>query len=350
VTSHAGKDEFRTLRLCGISAIPGVGAVEVRVKGDGSRAAIVGTTSCGSPWACPTCAARVREKRRREVHELVSRGTAGGYRWAFVTATLRHQRGQGVAQQRRALEAAWRAITTGRAAQARRDSGCVVGTVRAAEFMLEGSSGPHGHIHALVLVAPNTTSAALSAAMDAMGSRWRTWAARHMDGLRPDDAHGWTWELARSGQAAADYVTKCLDGDGWTVAHELARSDAKKGRNGSVAPMELLTAALDDVEQTGDLARAFRFAEYARATRGMRAVVVSRSLTAALGKVSDKTDEELANEPETLDDWQTVAVIPLDTWLPLMRVVGVADVLDAAVHGGAPRLRELMRAALARPG
>ncbi len=375
-SSREKPDEFRSLRLCGVVAIPGVGAIEVRrnTSGEENRAAIVGTSSCGSPWACPVCAARVRERRRMELHGLVERGTAKGWRWVFVTATLKHRQGQSVAQQRKAIECAWRAMTTGKKAQERRASGAAAGTVRAIEFMLDGPNGSHGHIHALVAVKPwvavkagngelwvqNTDALAEKAvadAMTAMGASWKGWAEKHMDGLRPDDAHGWKWEMARSARDATDYVTKTLkqddgvqtDGDGWTVSHELARGDAKRGRD-SLSAMELLELAVNDLHETGDCARMLRMVEYARATRGMRAITVSRSLTDALGKMDERTDEEIAQDPEAMgDEWETVAVLPLDVWAMLVRSVGVAGVLEVAARDGTDGLRRLVKRARGTP-
>ncbi len=376
-SSRENPDEFRSLRLCGVAAIPGVGAIEVRrdTSGEENRAAIVGTTSCGSPWACPVCAARVRERRRMELHGLVERGSAKGWRWVFVTGTLKHRQGQSVAQQRKAIECAWRAITTGKKAQERRKSGAAAGTVRAIEFMLDGPNGSHGHIHALVAVKPWVAvktgerelwvrnsdvlaERAVADAMETMGASWKGWAEKHMDGLRPDDAHGWKWEMARSAKDATDYVTKTLkqederaqtDGDGWTVSHELARGDAKRGRD-SLSAMELLELAVADLHETGDCARMLRMVEYARATRGMRAIVVSRSLTDALGKMDERTDEEIAQEPEAMgDEWETVAVLPLDVWAALVRSVGVAGVLEVAARDGTVGMSKLLEELRAPP-
>ncbi len=349
---------FRSLRLCGMSAIPGRGTVELHRK-DG-RAAAVGAVSCGSTWGCPVCAARVRDKRRHELQELVSRGVEQGYRWVFITGTLKHQRGQSVAQQRAALQAGWKALTNGKQAQERRESGAVAGTIRAIEFTLEGPAGPHGHVHALALVAPKLRvkdggawreaesaeedDRALSDAMEAMGERWKSWAERNMDGLRPDDAHGWKWELAESAKDAGNYVAKVVDGDGWTVAHELTRSDVKRGKGGQ-SPMELLAHAVADVQEHGDMTRFMRFSEFVLATKGMRAIVVSRSLTDVLGKVDARSDEELAQEPEVLGDgWELVAVITVQEWRDLVWEHGVGTILDAVVRCGKGWRADLPRA------
>lgn len=331
-------DEFRSLRLCGLGVRPhadGGRSVELRRTKDGAKAAAIGTVSCGSPWACSVCSARVREKRRVGLHRLVQAGTERGYRWVFFTGTLRHRRGQGPRQQRAALEACWKAITTGKQAQARKESGAVLGTVRSIEMQLDGPAGPHGHVHGLVLVAGDVSDDDLSVAMDAMGKRWSSWAERKMDGLRPSDAHGWHWEVARSAAEAMDYATKSIDGAGWTVAHEVARGDVKTGKEGSRTPMEMLRAAIDEVEVTGDLGAMMRMADFARATRGMRAIVVSRSLTQILGDVLDeRTDQELADEVEELgDEWETVLTVSGEAWAHAVRAFGTVALLNAARAG-----------------
>jgi hypothetical protein len=85
---------------------------------------------------------------------------------------------------------------------------------------------------------------------------------------------------------------------------------------------------------SGDFALMRKFVEYARATKGMRAIVISRALTDTLGKVDDRTDEELAAEPETLDDWDTVGVVYVNEWRTLVRQHGVCGVLNAVQKSG----------------
>ena len=119
------------------------------------------------------------------------------------------------------------------------------------------------------------------------------------------------------------------------MAHEVARGDAKVGKDGSRTPMEMLRAAIDEVESSGDLALMMRMAEFARATKGMRAIVVSRSLTQILGDVLDeRTDQELADEVEELgDQWETVFTVSSEAWAAAVRRVGTVALLNAARAG-----------------
>jgi hypothetical protein len=82
----------------------------------------------------------------------------------------------------------------------------------------------------------------------------------------------------------------------------------------------------------------------------MRAIVVSRSLTDALGKMDERTDEEIAQEPEAMgDEWETVAVLPLDVWAALVRSVGVAGVLEVAARDGTVGMSKLLEELRAPP-
>lgn len=275
---------------------------------------------------------------------MIRAGVERGYRFALVTATLRHTRETGPAQQRHALEAGWRAITQGKQSQQRRDSGTVVGTVRSIEFQLCGPAGPHGHIHAIVAIAPGVHDVEVEADFAAMGQRWRDHAEHNMDGLRPDDAHGWAWEFARVPTDTVGYISKVVDGDGWNVSHEVARGDVKLGRGGSLSPLQLLAKAVAEMEATGDIGLMLRMAEFAKAVRGMRAIVVSRSFKKAMdATVDDRTDDELAADPEALGEgWVTAGFLATGAWLHLARTVGVGAVLEAASRHGTRGLASLL--------
>lgn len=338
---------YRSQRLCGVSVISKREGVEVRQyigEGGATRAAIVGTRSCGGAnGVCPVCTGRVREKRRHELEQLVARGGARGYRFALLTATLRHTVGTTVAQQRAALEDGWRAITTGKQAQLRKQAGTVAGTVRAIEFMLCGPHGPHGHVHAIVAIAPHVDDTEIQTDFEAMGQRWAQHAEENMGGLRPSNAYGFTWDVARNAGDVADYLTKVVDGDGWNITHELTRGDVKTGRGGSLAPLQLLDRAVTAVEQDGDFTLFDKFCEYARAVHGMRAIVVSRAFAKAMNAVVDqRTDAELANEPEQMDGWVQVGYIADGAWRVLVRRYGIARLLEIAARAGAPGVKALV--------
>lgn len=337
------KDEFRTTRLCGISVIPGEASVQLRRSPSTGEASVLGTTSCGSAnGVCPVCTARVREQRRREIANDVYRLQLEGYQFAFITGTLRHTRETGPAQQRAALEGCWRAVTQGKQAQARKDAGYVAGTVRAIEFMLAGPAGPHGHIHAIIAIAPGANLDRAGAAFDAMGERWKTCAESKMDGLRPDDAHGWVWELAEKASDVAEYVTKLVDGE-WNITHELARGDVKRGTGGSMSPLQLLEHAVDAADN-GDFQPMLLMADYARAVKGMRSIVVSRSWKlAAHAELTDPSDAELAAVDDAPDDSVTLAHLSIDAWNQLARSLGVGRILQIVSEDGMRGIADLVK-------
>lgn len=353
--SIAGDDRYRTTRLCGVPLVSNRDGVEIRTlstPGSATRAAVVGTSSCGSAnGVCPVCSARVREVRRVQIQEMIAVGLEAGYRFALVTGTLRHTRETTVAEQRNALEECWRAVTQGKQAQQRKHRGTVAGTVRSIEFMLCGPAGPHGHVHALVAVAAGVADAEVGADFEAMGERWKKCAESNMRGLRPNDSHGWHWEYTTSAENAVDYVTKAVDGDGWNVTHEIARGDAKRGRAGSLTPLELLGFAVGSLQDEGDIGPMLRMSEYATAVKGMRSIVVSRSFAQAMAApVDERTDEDIADESETMEgDWKTVARLSSGSWLTLTRTYGVARILSTAAQSGNRGVIRLLRKVNDRP-
>lgn len=324
-------DPFKSQRLCGLAVIDGTGSVEIRRRTDRMGGDIVGTMSCSSANAvCPVCTARRREKRREEIAPMMLRGQAEGCVFVMSTGTLKHTRATRPAQQRTAIEAGRRAIGSGRAAQRDRAAG-MIGSVHGIEFMLEGPAGPHGHVHSIHAFAPGTSPEAIARVMDGMGVRWKDWTQANMGGLRPSDSHGWTWEVARDADDVAKYVVKLVDGDGdgWDITHEVTRGDTKRGHGGSKSPLELLAHAVEHFHATGDIGPMLRMSEYANAVRGMRSITISKAFRERLAP--PEPDEP---EADPADEWETVGMVPVELWNPLVRMVGIAGVIDTAVRGG----------------
>jgi hypothetical protein len=335
-------DAHKSQRLCGLAVIGGTGAIEVRRRTDRAGGDVVGTMSCSSANAvCPVCTARRREKRREEITPMMLRGQAEGVVFVMSTGTLKHTRATRPAQQRAAIEAGRRAIGSGRAAQRDRASG-LIGSVHGIEFMLEGPAGPHGHIHSIHAFEPGTAPEVVERVMRGMGGRWQDWTQRNMDGLRPSDSHGWTWELARDADDVAKYVVKLVDGESWDITHEVTRGDTKRGRGGSKSPLELLAYAVELFNTTGDIGPMLRMSEYANAVRGMRSITIGKHFR---DRLAPPDPDELES---TDDEWETVGMIPVALWNPLVRMVGVAGIIDAGVRGGTDGVSRLIERAKER--
>ena len=70
------------------------GAIPVFRRLDGGKARLGQVKTCGSVWACPVCAAKVAEVRRRELtHAMTEHTNAGGHAY-LLTFTFPHYMGQ----------------------------------------------------------------------------------------------------------------------------------------------------------------------------------------------------------------------------------------------------------------
>lgn len=173
---------LRPVRQCGRvlrddPGVPSTGAgVKRRDLEQGAVAGYSGVTLCGSVWACPRCSAVVAQRRAEEIGRAVAECHARGGSVYLLTLTVRHRRGDALADLFEALSRGWRAAFTGapwtgRKAQVRTRSGRtwiepalpgdaeifgVAGRVRSTEATVSlpgsGGHGWHLHFHCLLFV------------------------------------------------------------------------------------------------------------------------------------------------------------------------------------------------------
>ena len=145
-----------TVRLCGLVPIKGAQAVEVWA-GDGC-ARFGGTQHCGSPWACPVCADRLRAERAELLGRVGNMCRERGHGLSLVTLTIAHAKGCSLRQMRRGVARAWRRVRGHR----RWRAWCkrhYVGDVRALEVTYSGYAGWHPHLHMLLVTRESLRSA-----------------------------------------------------------------------------------------------------------------------------------------------------------------------------------------------
>lgn len=345
---RAGLDEFRSLRLCGRSAIPSsrpdVAGVQLRRSAEG-RHALTGQTSCGNTRLCPVCAPRIARKRADEIRRYTTAAFEAQIRVAFFTATLRHKLNQGPAQQLAAVRASFKKVNQGGHWDRAQKLHGVLGTIRSIEVQLLGPAGAHTHLHGLIFFAAGTSDESIRTVMEGCGRRWAAGAAAVMDGLRPSDAHGWQWEIVEDATAAGDYVAKPAVAElAWSPADEVARADRKRGRGGSVSPLQLLAMVMSDHDEHHEAV----LIDYARAMKGSQTIIVSKGVKKALGITEERSDEELAAEPEDgVATWEVVAEFTPGSWTAIVRAVGIGGVLRAAAGMGSECVPYLLAAAAA---
>lgn len=301
------------IRTCGHHGILPDGNVAVKLSGTGTerRAGFSGVASCGSTWACPVCSQKIATQRAADLAKAVLAWHVLGGRVLMVTLTMRHRRGQALADLWDALSYAWGRVTSGWGwVQDGGDFGRVIPrTVKTGEHKGEiryeerigfarvvetthGKNGWHVHVHALLFVKGDTTEEAAYALADSMFGRWVP--ALTAKGLTaPSLAHGVDVRLIGLGDSVnlGDYFTKSVytaEKAGW----EVAGGSGKKAGHNNRTPFQILS----DVVKDGDADDLAIWWEWEEASHNRRQLTWSAGLRDFLDLGTEKTDEEITEE------------------------------------------------------
>lgn len=303
----------------------------VPVYGDGQRVWYGGFCRCHSVWACPLCAPMIRRGRAVELSAGLVAHLQGGGGAVFMTKTIPHDEGDRLAAVFEGVAGSWRDVLADFGVKSlRRELGFEF--VRAAEVTY-GENGWHPHLHScLVTPRPLVRSEVLELRAEA----FRAWcSAVERRGWRPpSESYGLSLIRVAAADGAGkvgDYVSK-VEG----LADELTRLDSKQARKG-LSPFGILRAVADGHAK----ARAL-WSEYETATKGRRALTVSRKFRSMLGLGAEATDEELCDPSKQPASWLYGELEPYQADLLVRHPQGF-EVFAEAVGPGTP---EAWRAAL----
>lgn len=289
-------------------------ASHVTVRRSGKVTGLAGLATCGSVWACPVCNAKVMSRRALEIGAAVALWQAHKGRVAFVTLTMRHNRGHSLQALWDALAAAWQAVIGSRKWGRDVDRYGVEGWLRVVE-VTQGRNGWHVHVHALVFMREGASSFELAALHRSMFDRWRGQLVR-----KGFDAPTMAGQDARliSGPgdvALAGYFTKATD-NAVRVGLEFTQTQTKTTRTAfSTAPVWSL---LDGLLNTGEVEYLNDWREWERGSKGRRQLTWSQGLRCRLGLLEEVTDEEIAAEVLG-DDRDNLVAITAEGWATLVR-------------------------------
>ena len=290
-------------------------AVTVHKSKEHSSAFYGGLVVCGSPWACPICAAKIAERRRVELECAIAAAKMMGLSVVLATFTVPHGLGDDINAMLDRMMSAWRFMTMSRGYKELRRFAGLVGTVRALE-VTHGQNGFHPHFHVLMFCKWEDDVKHLAPTLEFMlGCLWRQACVKkglpepsRERGVKVDDG---TW--------AARYASKWGLEDEMTKGH-LKTSKGIKGRT----PWDMLRAVLAD----GCEASRRLFAVYAQAFKGRRQLYWSNGLRDLLGLSKESTDEELAASQD--DDAYQLAKLTTEQWRAILFNRAEAAVLDLA--------------------
>lgn len=176
-------------QACGRTTVEGDA---VLIQGRGLR----GVRTCGSPWSCPHCSARLARDRQAQLAAMAEGAEAAGLHARLVLLTTRHDRGDDIRETTDRILSGWRSLVGTGAARKRNKRIGVVAAVRGLE-VTHGENGWHPHLHAVVWFRSEEEA-------DAAELTWRAaWEASEAGVV---SSRAWGWQKPRSAAAAARYA------------------------------------------------------------------------------------------------------------------------------------------------
>lgn len=318
------------VRKCGRVVMTPAGVVQVR--SDGQRVGYAGLCTCGSPWACPVCAAKIWSERRVELGVLLCQAFAEGHGAAFGALTVRHHAGTPLRAVWDGLLACYRALGKDLTVQRVRKALGVVGLVRLVEVTC-GCNGWHPHVHLLVIFDHMPTGDEVAALHAAHVAAWLRAAVRlGLDAPSTDAQH----LHAVNGHDVAGDLSAYMGKSGRlstsdAVAFEMTGQGRKSARSSKgQTPADLLRS----VRRDGDADALDAWHEYETVSKGRRALTWSRGLRDRYGVGAERSDEDIA--AEEVGSRRDVVLEVLD-WSPVVASRGVlgGQLLSAVQAGGA---------------
>lgn len=282
-----------------------------------------GISSCASVWACPVCCAKIQERRRGELAQLLDWTYANGHQAQMVTFTFPHTRFDSLPDLLSKQRAAFKKLRSGKVWDAFKKRYGYVGLVRSLE-VLHGRNGWHPHTHELFITRPLSVGEQ-SAFYDFVITRWmKACAAVGLLDMADETAvkyfgaHSVDCRFKCSG---SDYLAKQDAGRSWGVDREIASSRSKIGRG--VHPHEFLIR-----QEPGDKDR---YLDFIHGMKGSRQLYWSTGLK-KLVDIKDKTDAEA--EAEKLENSITLGALTPGQWNIIRANDARAEALAASEAGG----------------
>lgn len=328
-------------RRCGrVPTVKNQGAA-LMLSGEG-RASYLGLETCASVWACPVCSAKIHASYATQISSALSHHLRTGGGVAMVTLTMRHKKGDALAELWGGLGEAWRAATRGQGWDADRASFGVLGTTRIVETT-HGENSWHLHVHALVFLSSKPLQDELELLGRSMFQRWRTRLINL--GLRAPLANsgGLDIRAVYSSDELGAYLNKLTSVDeiAGSAAQEMSHSDTKRGRSGGRTPWQILGDGMGEHRESSNRpSRSMAlWHEWEAASSGKRFMVWSRDTSPEWLAILEARGTTLNEEGAATDpgeEAKLVGFIPREAWLGLIRHhrPAIALILSAAEADG----------------
>ena len=284
----------------------------------------VGLQTCALPWLCSICSPKIGERRAGEIQKAMAQCLAQGGQVLMPTFTIPHGRHQPLAETLDLIKDALRWMARHRQYKQLQDRLKVAGRIIATETNHGEANGWHPHFHELWFFERSGIDAAKLE--QELYDLWLKACEKYGLG-EPSRKHG---VVVQDGSQAAQYVAKMGEKQ-WTLADEMAKANAKKGRKSNRSFWQLIDCYMDESASAQHRNRAKQLIlEYAEATKGKKALTWTPGLKKRYAVV-EMTDEELAAQQE--EEAVLIAEIPLSDWRIIVKHKLEAVILDACLNG-----------------
>lgn len=271
--------------------------------------------TCGSVWLCPVCAAKITERRRKEVNKAIEAHKAAGGSVSFVTRTTPHYKNDSLLSIRNKYRKADEKYRGHRAYKTTVKLKKVIGSIKVFELTVSDANGWHLHVHEVYFhdagafegaaVSSNPAYVQFLKEFEAgLYERWRA-SALAAGFEEPSREHGLQ---VQNGDFAADYFAKwgVEPSTSWGADAELTKSHIKDSNKG-YTPFALFRL----YQETENEALVPIIQEYAHTMHGQKQLMWSRGLKARFA-IDDLEDEELIEQLE--DDAEEIGTICPMQW------------------------------------
>lgn len=278
---------------------------------------------CGSVWHDPICSARITERRRVEVEEVIAELP---YAKAMVTFTIQHKQFEKLAELYEGLNKSYRDMKEGRWWHDIESSYGLTASIRGAEVTWGSRSGWHPHYHTLFFFNRRAENIDQESFTDQITQRFVQIANRNGYYVSPEFGVKVSWDQSQ----ASAYPAK------WGLDYELTKMPSKVAKSGDrFTPYQLLI----QYALGGKYATVYRdmFIEYAQTMKGKKQLVWSKGAREKLGLGAEPTDQELAEGQDEIA--VLFAQLRNDQWKKVLQQGIRGTLLEVAGRGNYQELK-----------
>lgn len=339
--------------------VPIADDVEIHKSVEYKRTFYSGLFTCGSVWCCPICAAKIQERRRKEVsqgmdwhyntrqdvsvlanlnddqkakvlkanpHFEFENPDANKGKNVMVTLTFPHKKTDNIKLLLKKQSEAFRYLRSGGAFTEFKKEIGFIGLIRSLE-VVHGDNGYHPHTHELWFV---KSSADADKMLLTLKKLWLNACAKaklidKYDNKKVNDFNNHAVDI-KDNASNSDYLNKMDDSKNWGVDREIAKASTKQGSKKGKHPYSFLTEYDNGSEYHRKL-----WLDYTKAFHGKSQLYFSPRLKAMIG-LDELTDEEIAAKTE--DNAEVIAHLTNDDFKLIRRHNGRAIVLILAENDG----------------